>query len=55
MIARHRMIDIFNEALQMGGIATVFTAILSYAFIAFMPGITPAKFMYRAAPFRAGK
>jgi hypothetical protein len=48
-------IDIFSEAMQMGGLTTVFTAVVAYLFIAFMPGITPAKFVYRAAPFRAGK
>lgn len=52
--ARH-VIDIFGEALQMGGITAVLTAAVAYLFIAFVPGITPVKFVYRAAPFRAGK
>lgn len=48
-------IDILSDALEMGGLTTAFTAGLGYLFIAYMPGITPAKFIYRAAPFRAGK
>jgi hypothetical protein len=52
--ARH-VIDILSDALQIGGIIAGVTAGMAYLFIAFMPGITPAKFVYRAAPFRAGK
>jgi hypothetical protein len=50
-----RALDILGQALQMGFITALLAAGLSYVFIAFVPGITPVKFMYRPAPFRSGK
>src|ERR1700682_3826880 len=38
-------------ALQIAIVAAVITGLLSYVLIVFVPGITPAKFRYRPAPY----